>query len=174
MINMGPMGYLYNKKVANSKINCNFAVVISQRQYTNSLLSLILIDMIQLLRSFLLGDVSARWAGWASAAGGGRCVRVLLLVTMMVAPCMTEGQTLGEYVYSTGVDTTKWIDMDAATQILTPVGNDGLASSLQNIGFEFPFGEEDYSQFSVNTDGNLRLGATVTGTVGYSTPFFGG
>lgn len=127
--------------------------------------------MIQLLRSFLLGDVSARWAGWASAAGGGRCVRALLLVTMMVAPCMTEGQTLGEYVYSTGVDTTKWIDMDAATQILTPVGNDGLASSLQNIGFEFPFGEEDYSQFSVNTDGNLRLGATVTGTVGYSTPF---
>lgn len=127
--------------------------------------------MIQLLRFFMLRGVYDLRRGEIIAAGNGRCVRVLLLVTMMAIPWVAGGQTLGEYVYSTGVDTTKWVDMDAATQILTPVGNDGLASSVQNIGFDFPFGEEVYSQFSVNTDGNLRLGATVTGTTGYSTPF---
>ena len=96
--------------------------------------------------------------------------RLLLIVTMMVVPWVTQAQTLGDYTYSTGVDTTKWIDMSSATQILTPSGNDGLASSLQNIGFTFPFGEDGYTQYSVNTDGNMRLGY-VTGTANYSTPF---
>jgi hypothetical protein len=42
---------------------------------------------------------------------------------------------------------------------------------VQNIGFSFPFGDGVYTQYSVNTDGNLRLGGTVTGTSSYSTPF---
>lgn len=88
--------------------------------------------------------------------------KLLLLVAMMLVSWVTQAQTLGEYTYSTGVDTSKWIDMSTATQILTPSGNDGLASSVQNIGFSFPFGEDGYTQYSVNTDGNLRLGSTAT------------
>ncbi|MBQ6069578.1 MAG: choice-of-anchor J domain-containing protein, partial [Bacteroidales bacterium] len=97
--------------------------------------------------------------------------KLLLLVAMMLVPWVTQAQSLGEYTYSTGTDTTKWIDMSSATQILSPSGSDGLASSLQNIGFVFDFGSESYTQYSVNTDGNLRLGSTVTGTGNYSTPF---
>ncbi|MBQ6068341.1 MAG: fibronectin type III domain-containing protein, partial [Bacteroidales bacterium] len=97
--------------------------------------------------------------------------KLLLIVAMMVVPWVTQGQTLGEYIFSTGTDSSKWVNMSSATQILSPSGSDGLASSLQNIGFTFPFGEADYTQYSVNTDGNLRLGSTVTGTGSYSTPF---
>ena len=90
--------------------------------------------------------------------------RLLLIVAMMLVPWVTQSQTLEDYTFSTGVDTTKWVDMSTATTILSPSGSDGLASSVRNIGFPFPFGEEGYAQYSVNTDGNLRLGPTVTGT----------
>ena len=97
--------------------------------------------------------------------------KTLLLVATIVTPWMTQAQTLAEYTFETGTDATKWVDMSTATQILTPTNSDGLASSLQAIGFTFPFGEDSYTQYSVNTDGNLRLGSTVTGTSNYGTPF---
>ena len=96
---------------------------------------------------------------------------MLLIVAMTVVPWVTLAQSLGEYTFSTGIDTTRWINMESATQILTPSNSDGLASSVQNIGFSFPFGNNSYMQYSVNTDGNLRLGSTVTGTGNYSIPF---
>ena len=98
----------------------------------------------------------------------------LLLIAALCVPWATQAQGLSNYGFETGVDSTKWVDMTSATQILTPTGspgNDGLASSVQSIGFSFPFGTSTYTQYSVNTDGNLRLGSTVTGTGNYSTPF---
>ena len=97
--------------------------------------------------------------------------KLLLLVAMMLVPWVTQAQTLDDYSFSTGIDTSKWVNMSSATQILSPSGSDGLASSVQNIGFSFPFGASTYTQYSVNTDGNLRLGSTVTGTTYYTTPF---
>ena len=97
--------------------------------------------------------------------------QLLLLVAAIAFPWVTPAQTLGEYAYSTGIDTTLWVDMSSATQVLTVTGNDSRASTVQNIGFAFPFGEVNYTQYSVNTDGNMRLGSTVTGTSNYSTPF---
>ena len=97
--------------------------------------------------------------------------KLLFIVLMIAVPWVSQAQSLGMYTYSTGVDTTKWIDMSSATQILTPSNSDGLASAVQNIGFSFDFGEGSYTQYSVNTDGNLRLGSTVTGTSNYTTPF---
>ena len=95
----------------------------------------------------------------------------LLLIALLCVPWVTQAQELGDYTFSTGTDDSLWVDMSSATQILTCSGNDGLASAVQNIGFSFPFGESVYTQYSVNTDGNLRLGGTVTGTSSYSTPF---
>ena len=97
--------------------------------------------------------------------------KFLLLLAVLLAPWATRAQDLADYSFSTGTDASKWVDMSSATQILSPSGSDGLASSLQSIGFSFPFGEDSYTQFSVNTDGNLRLGSTVTGTGSYATPF---
>ena len=80
-------------------------------------------------------------------------------------------QDLAAYTFSTGTDATKWIPLTTTTTIIAPGAVDGRASTLQEIGFPFMFGEDSYTQFSVNTDGNLRLGSTVTGTANYSTPF---
>ena len=96
---------------------------------------------------------------------------VLMLIAALLLPWASKAQTLGEYTFSTGTDATLWYDMTGSTQILSPSGSDGLASAVQNIGFVFPFGEDNYTQFSVNTDGNLRLGSTATGTANYTTPF---
>ena len=96
---------------------------------------------------------------------------VMAAIVAIAIPRVSLAQDLSEYTFATGTDATKWISMTSATQILTPSGNDGLASTVQSIGFSFPFGEQVYTQYSVNTDGNLRLGSTVTGTTNYGTPF---
>lgn len=54
--------------------------------------------------------------------------KLLLIVAMMVVPWVTQGQTLREYIFSTGTDSSKWVNMSSATQILSPSGSDGLAS----------------------------------------------
>ena len=82
-----------------------------------------------------------------------------------------NAQTLGEYSFSTGVDANKWITISDSTNLLVTGTNDSRYSAVENIGFTFPFAEDVYTQFSVNSDGNLRLGPTVTGTGSYSNPF---
>ena len=63
-----------------------------------------------------------------------RLIQTLLFVAMVLIPWITQAQTLGEYTFSTGTDTTKWVDMSSATQILSPVssGSDSRASSVRN------------------------------------------
>ncbi|MBO4646410.1 MAG: InlB B-repeat-containing protein, partial [Bacteroidales bacterium] len=80
------------------------------------------------------------------------------------------GVTLEDYEFSTGTSSAQWYNLTNSTNLITSTG-DGVASALQEIGFSFPFAGNIYTQFSVNSDGNLRLGATVTGTGNYSTPF---
>ena len=100
-------------------------------------------------------------------------LRVLFL-TGLLLPVVVQGQMLSDYTYSTGVDNGKWIPLPAsAAQILSSGTGDYGASAVISLGFVFPFGEEGYSQFSVNTDGNLKLGGTATGTNDYYHPFSG-
>ena len=102
-----------------------------------------------------------------------RQLSVLMLLAALVLPWVSGAQTLGDYTFSTGTDATKWITLTSPDTILQAVsgGSDSKASTVQNIGFGFPFGSGTYTQFSVNTDGNLRLGSEVTGTSGYTNPF---
>lgn len=90
---------------------------------------------------------------------------------------MLSAQTLGNYTFSTGIDATKWIPLTTTTNLLT-VGSgstthpyDSRRSTVLDIGFTFTFGSEQYTKFSVNSDGNLRFGTTATGFANYSTPF---
>ena len=98
-------------------------------------------------------------------------LRSLTLVAALCVGWAANAQSLADYTFATGVDATKWVTITDSTNLLGTGNADGRASSLQNIGFTFPFGEDVYTQFSVNSDGNLRLGSTVTGTGAYSTPF---
>lgn len=94
-----------------------------------------------------------------------------LFLLLLCIPFVMHAQFLADYTFATGTDSTKWTDMSDAMEILSPEGSDNLASNVEDIGFVFPFGEGVYTQYSVNTDGNLRLGGTVTGTLNSSTPF---
>ena len=94
-----------------------------------------------------------------------------MLIAAMCVGWVANAQSLGDYTYSTGVDATKWIAVSSSTNLLGTGNADSRASSLQSIGFTFPFAGGEYTQYSVNSDGNLRLGTPVTGTSNYGTPF---
>ena len=106
-------------------------------------------------------------------------LRLLMLLAALLLPWASQAQSLEDYQFSTGNDADRWITITDGTVILespgtgsgNTLGTDSKASEVVPIGFSFPFGEEIYTQFSVNTDGNLRLGATVTGTSNYTNPF---
>ena len=71
-------------------------------------------------------------------------------------------QTLADYQFSTGNDASRWYTLDSTTNLLTQgTGRYYKWSTLQNIGFTFPFANGTYTQFSVTHDGNLRLGPVL-------------
>lgn len=94
----------------------------------------------------------------------------LFLVMALSVPLTISGQSLSDYTMIQGTDATKWVTITNTTSLLTGTG-DAVGSTVQDIGFVFPFGKQSYSQFSVNADGNLRFGSTANGSGGYSTPF---
>ena len=101
--------------------------------------------------------------------------KILLVLLMLLTMGISSfAQNLADYVMTTGTDASRWETLSNPTTILelgTATSGDGRASAVTNIGFTFNFAGTDYTQFSVNSDGNLRFGSTVTGTSYYSTPF---
>ena len=97
----------------------------------------------------------------------------LTLIAAFALPWAIQAQTLDDnYLYTTGVDSSRWVAVPTSvTSLITPGAGDAGKSAVTNLGFTFSFGGTNYTQFSVNADGNLRLGATQTGTANYTTPF---
>ena len=106
-------------------------------------------------------------------------IKRLFLVSLFFLAVLQglQGQTLGNYTFSTGVDATRWIPLTTTANLLTTGSGssthpyDSRRSAVLDIGFAFTFAGEQYTKFSVNSDGNLRFGTTVTGYANYSTPF---
>ena len=115
---------------------------------------------------------------------------LIFLFAIISEPVSSWGQSIADYGFITGIAgmptgtsadpgaNPGWVDLNDTThqffdtaEILTFTGNDALASNLQGIGFYFPFGGTTISTYSVNSDGNMRLGSTVTGTNWFSLPF---
>ena len=94
--------------------------------------------------------------------------KLLLIVAMMLVPWVTQAQTLNDYRFETGVDTSKWITLSSSATFIWNSYQDDQASSVYNLGFTFPFAEGSYSQFSVSSNGIFKLGtpAAVTTTTG--------
>ena len=66
--------------------------------------------------------------------------------------------------YSFSAGTTGVLDpMTGSTQLVASASDDG-ASAVNNIGFTFNYGGTDYTQFSANANGLVRLGATAVTT----------
>ena len=87
----------------------------------------------------------------------------VLSAMMMVASGNAVGQGVTLYDYSTGVESSQWVDLGYGGTQLIGSGQDDRASSVTNIGFSFSFAGTSYSQFSVNSNGVLRFGSTVPG-----------
>jgi hypothetical protein len=93
------------------------------------------------------------------------------MLTALLLPFVSQAQ-VNTYLFSTGVDNTKWYTFTSDSTVLK-VGsnNDSYATAVTNIGFTFTLSGVDYTQFSVNSDGTMRLGSTVVGMSNYTTPF---
>ena len=87
------------------------------------------------------------------------------------APSNTAGNPtssgLEDYAFTTGTDGTTYTP--SLTQLIGS-GQDDQASELTEIGFTFTYDEVEYTQFSVNSNGRLRLGNDVISTE-YNNPF---
>ena len=98
-------------------------------------------------------------------------LRLLALVAALSVGWAANAQSsLAGYEFVTSTSANKWVTLTSTTNLL-PSSGDYVASSVRNIGFSFPFGGSTYTQFSVNEDGNLRLGGTQTGTGSFTGPF---
>ncbi|MBO7132715.1 MAG: fibronectin type III domain-containing protein, partial [Bacteroidales bacterium] len=97
------------------------------------------------------------------------------IVSIIFAFCLlfggkTWGQGLDTYTFATGTSGTiyspSWTTICAS-------GNDDIASTVQSIGFTFKYDGTDYTQFSANSNGRMRLGGDVISTA-YNNPFTSG
>ena len=70
------------------------------------------------------------------------------------------GQILENYRFETGTTNT-WYSADTE---LIAAGKDDAVSAVTDIGFTFYYDGVAYTQFSVNSNGILRLGSTLVGT----------
>ena len=99
-------------------------------------------------------------------------IRLLALMAALSVGWAANAQSsLAGYEFVTGTAEGKWETLTNTTNLLGSTSGDHVASTVQNIGFSFPFGGNTYTKFSVNADGNLRLGGTATGTGSYDIPF---
>ncbi len=80
----------------------------------------------------------------------------LALFVACVAPASAESDAAGSYVFNTG--TTLLGDMSGATTEVVAANGDDQGSAVTDIGFDFFFQGTLYQQFSVNSNGLLKLG----------------
>jgi hypothetical protein len=83
----------------------------------------------------------------------------LIFLTLVIASFGNVwGQTCAQYTFTTGSGAS--LDpMSGATSLIGP-NNDDLASAVVDIGFPFIFLGSTYTQFSVSSNGLMRLGNT--------------
>ena len=104
-------------------------------------------------------------------------LRSFVMMALLAVPFVTQAQLNATYLFSTGVDNSKWYTLTSASSMLldassyTGTNGDSKATAVTNIGFPFILAGSEYTQFSANSDGTLRFGSTVIGTGNYSTPF---
>src|SRR6218665_2441399 len=91
---------------------------------------------------------------------------LLIIICLQISAINTRAQSSTNYTFETGNDASLNLDVNgnsidmtnANVLILANVNNS--RSAITNIGFAFFFMGEHYTQFSLNDNGVLSLGAT--------------
>ncbi len=91
---------------------------------------------------------------------------VYLLIFCLFFSVVVNAQSTANYNFST-TTTGSLTDMSTGTTQLLAANVDDTPSPLTNIGFDFFFQGVRYSQFSVNENGVLRLGASAQASTPY-------
>jgi len=81
---------------------------------------------------------------------------------------MSYGQSITNYAFSYSF-AGSLEDMSSGTTSLLTGNNDDNGSAVTNIGFTFNYMGFPYTQFSVNSNGQMRLGSTAVGGTAIST-----
>lgn len=93
---------------------------------------------------------------------------IILLAVLLMATVANAQRLNVAYVFSTGVDSTKWITLDSTAQSLMSTGD--IRSQVTDIGFTFNYAGTNQTKFSVNKYGYLRLGNSRVLTGSYASP----
>ena len=94
---------------------------------------------------------------------------ILAMLAMLLAfAASARCQTLADYQFSTGIDASRWYQLDSTRNLLVVGSEYYRRSYVEEIGFDFPYADTSYSQFSVTLSGDLRLGGTAAITSGNS------
>jgi uncharacterized repeat protein (TIGR01451 family) len=88
---------------------------------------------------------------------------VAIALLSLLGAFQVQAQATANYAFATNVNGT-FTNMSSGTTQLVAAGADDTASLLTNIGFEFVFMGTRYLQFSVSSNGYLRLGGAVSTT----------
>jgi|GEM_PF-1577797 PKD repeat protein len=91
-------------------------------------------------------------------------MKKLLFLLIVLAFCTSAllSQDISDYTFTTTTNGSL-ADMRTGTTDIFATGTyrDDTASALQTIGFDFKLGATTYSQFSINSNGQMELGATL-------------
>lgn len=98
-------------------------------------------------------------------------LKVFVLLAVLLIGGTINGQSLANYSFSAAA-TGSLTDMSTGTTNLLTAAtyHDDDASAVTNIGFPFVFMGTLYNQFSVNSNGQMRLGSSVINGTAYTTP----
>ena len=90
---------------------------------------------------------------------------ILFFMAVLLFAGTVWGQSSANYAFTATTDGSLADMSDGTTTILTPSSTTGdFASAVADIGFNFTFMGSVYTQFSVNSNGLMRLGGTVVST----------
>lgn len=100
---------------------------------------------------------------------------IALLLMLCLMPKSMIAQSSANYAFATNATGSLTLDqngnavsMGSGTTPLVGAGLDATASGVTNIGFDYYFMGTRFTQFSVQEDGILQLGATAVGTNVYT------
>jgi len=102
--------------------------------------------------------------------GGRAYCRLAFLIMLMLAGAGSAFAQLSSYKFTASTGTAT--DMTGSTSISVSSSDDGY-SPVVNIGFTFQFDGNNYSQFSVNTNGLMKLGSTAITNTRFNESFPG-
>jgi len=97
--------------------------------------------------------------------------KLLLFLFAITLYGVTSGQSLANYTFDGTITNGSLTDMSSGTtSLLTASVYHDDASAVTNIGFTFYFMGIPYTQFSINSNGQLRLGSSIITGTNYATP----